>query len=281
MKKTFALMIAVFAVTMVFTSCTKEGQYMPKKRVSEIVYTRSYKTISGLQLSFTERDVWNWNGKLLNYIDYYDANGNRTATTMFRYDNENRIEEIDYKDAVAKFDYDDGLIDEIKIYRNDGSLRGKYEFEHKGNRLVSITADGSKSLASLPFNPLSFFMPETAAQKVLECEATKGISRVLFTWTGNNVSALDITGDKKVSYKWSYDKMTNPFKGLVDMGDPELSLYCFSENNVVREECTEDGTTFVEDYTYTYDGKFPTKKTWKSSRLVDGVQVDCTLDLKY
>ena len=44
MKKTFALMIAVFAVAMVFTSCTKEGQYMPTKKISEIVYTRSHKT---------------------------------------------------------------------------------------------------------------------------------------------------------------------------------------------------------------------------------------------
>lgn len=39
MKKTLALMVAFFALTVVFTSCTKEGQYMPNKKISEIVYT--------------------------------------------------------------------------------------------------------------------------------------------------------------------------------------------------------------------------------------------------
>lgn len=263
MKKTFALMVAVFAFAMVFTSCTKEGQYMPKQKISEIVHTKYYKMPMGTTISYTEREVWSWNGKLLSYIDYYDANGDRSSTSLFRYDGDNRIEEIDYKNVTAKYEYDGNSIKTISIFNQNGSLRGKYEFEHKGNTLtaINVTTNSGKSMEALPFNPLCFFLPENAANQVMESAATKGSSRIVLTWSGKNVTVADISGSEMATYKWTYDEYSNPFKALLDMGTDDASMI-FSENNVVREEVTTNNTTTATDFRYTYDKKYPVKKEW-------------------
>lgn len=283
MKKTFALMIAVFAFAMIFNSCEKEGQYMPKKKISEIVYTKYYKFSTGTIVSRTEREVWTWNGKLLSYIDYYKADDTRT-TSLFRYDNENRIEEINYGDATAKFDYDNGLIDEITIYNQNGSLLGKYEFEHKGNTLtaIDVTTNGSKSMEMLPFNPLRIFLPEGLVNKVMEGAATKGSTRVLLTWSGKNITSAEVTGGNKVTYKWSYDEYSNPLKGLFDMATTD-SYVIFSKNNVVREEITTNNATTTTDFKYTYDNKYPVKKTWETVEHVMDIDytVNCTTEYRY
>ena len=263
MKKTFVFMIAVFAVALAFTSCEKEGQYTPKQKISEVKHTRTYKTATGTEISRTEREVWTWNGKVLSYIDYYDANDKR-STALFRYDENNRIVEINYGNTTAKFDYDNNLIDDIEILNASGTVVEKYELEHKGKTVtaVNVTTKDNKSLISLPFNPLCLFIPESAANKVLENSQAKGSTRVLLTWTGKNVTAAEMSGSKNISYKWTYDDKTNPYKGLfnmVGMGMDEI----FSANNVVREEITENNTTKATNYSYVYDGKkCPVKVTW-------------------
>jgi len=262
MKKTFVLMIAVFAFAMVFTSCTKEGQYMPSKKISEIVFSKTYKSPLGTEISRTEREVWNWNGKLLSYIDYYDATGDR-STTLFRYDDDQRIEEINYGSYTAEFDYEDGLIEEIQITNEYGDLVVKYAFEHKGKTVtaIDINSNGSKSLEQLPFNPLKVIIPENAAKRALQGAATKGSSRMVLTWTGKNVTGLDIIGSTKASYKWDYDDKINPFKGLYDVEQSRCDLI-YSENNVTREEMTDATAVVVENYSYTYDSKYPVLKEW-------------------
>lgn len=266
MKKTFALMVAVFALSVAFTSCSKEGQYMPKKKISEIVRTGSYKTIAGTEISRTEREVWTWNGKQLSYIDYYDANDVRSNTTMFRYDKNNCLEEINYGLSTAKFNYDDGLIDEIKVYNNRGELAVEYDFEHKGKTLTSIDIKSydQKSVKSLPFNPLNFIIPENAASKVAECAATKGSSRIELTWTGKNITKMDYRGNPSIiTYRWTYDDKVNPFKGLYDIEAYLLGTIC-SDNNVTKEELTNGTVTEIVDYSYTYDGKYPVRVVWES-----------------
>lgn len=265
MKKTFATVLAVFAFALVFTSCTKEGQYMPSKKISEIVHTSSYKTLTGLEISNTEREVWTWNGKLLSYIDYYDANGDRANTSLFRYDDQNRIDEINYGTSTAKYDYDNGLLDEIEVINDNGTLRGKFEFEHKGNRItaIDIVTSGGKSMEALPFNPLRFVLPENAAEKVMECAAAKGTIRVILTWTGNNVTTIEGSGMYAFNYQYKYDDKTNPFKGLIDMSE-NVDLVLFSENNIIHEEITISGSTDITDYSYVYDGMYPVKREWET-----------------
>jgi len=286
MKKTFALLIAVFVAALAFTSCEKEGQYVPKQKISEIKHTRTYKTPTGTEISRTEREVWNWNGKVLSYIDYYDANDNRT-TTMFRYDNDNRIVEIDYGHATAKFNYDNNLIKEIELTSENGAMISKYELEHKGKTVTAINMTFSavgKSVTSLPFNPLRLFVPENAANKLLECSQTKGTTRATLTWTGKNITEMNTSGEYNLSYKYTYDDKNNPYKGLFDvttLGMDEM----FSANNVVREEVTEGGSTKAVNYSYVYDNKkCPVKLTWESTMNFEGVvelPVTCVDEYQY
>lgn len=284
MKKIFALMTAVFALSMVFTSCTKEGQYMPKKKISEVVHQKSYTTPLGTNISRTEREVWNWNGRLLSYIDYYSATGDRT-TSLFRYDDDKRVEEINYGSYTAKFDYDDGLVDEIKILNDRGEVITKYDFEHEGKTVtaIDITTGGQKDAKPLPFNPLRLFLPENAANSVQNCAATKGSSRMVFTWTGKNITAMDIIGAQKVSYKWTYDDKVNPYKGLFDLVQSRADLI-YSVNNVTREEKVDGSNVSVESYTYTYDGKCPVKKVWEmqENELFDiTITIHCETEYRY
>ena len=202
---------------------------------------------------------------MLSYIDYYDANGNRTSTSLFRYDSENRIEEINYGTATAKYDYDNGLLDEIEIINANGTLRGKFEFEHKGNKItaIDIVTNGGKSMEVLPFNPLRFVLPESAAEKVMEGASTRGTIRVLFTWTGNNVTTLEGSGMDAFNYQYKYDDKTNPFKGLINMGE-DVDFVLFSENNIIHEEATINGSTDITDYSFVYDGKYPVNMEWET-----------------
>lgn len=287
MKRTFAFMIAVFVTALAFTSCEKEGQYVPKQKISEIKHVRYHELPDGTTISNNEHEVWTWNGKVLSYIDYYNAKEERTGTTLFRYDKDNRIVEINYGSTTAKFDYDDNVIDEIEVVNENGSTVGKFDLEHKGKTVISIdvTLNDSKSMASLPFNPLSFFMPENAADKVLESSCAKGTTHVVLTWTGKNVTAMELSGSYNISYKWTYDDKNNPYKGLFDMEGLNMDVI-FSANNVVRQVLTEGGSTYTTEYTYTYDGKkCPVKKSWESviylSEYNVSVPVKCVDEFQY
>jgi hypothetical protein len=259
--------------------------YNPKQKISEIKHTQTYKTPAGTEISRTEREVWNWSGKVLSYIDYYDANDNRT-TTLFRYDKDNRIVEINYGDATAKFDYDDNLIDEIEVINGNGVVVEKFDLEHKGNTVTAIDAtfNGGKSLTSLPFNPLSLFIPESAANKVMEGSQTKGTTHVVLTWTGKNVTAVEISGTTNQSFRWTYDDKINPYKGLFDIEGIGLDA-TFSANNVVREEITEAGSTKATNYSFVYDKKnCPSTKTWESTMNFEDIidlPVTCVDEYKY
>jgi len=259
-------MIAVFVAAMFFTSCEKEGVYEPKQKISEIKHNRYHALPSGTTISNNEREVWNWNGKVLSYIDYYNAKDERTGTTLFRYDENNRISEINYGSNTAKFNYVDNLINEIEIFNTNGAKIGKFELEHKGSKVsaMNVTLNDDKSLITLPFNPLSLFIPENAADKVLECSNTKGTTHVSLTWTGKNVTAMEMKGSYNVSYKWTYDEYNNPYKGLFDVDALSMDAI-FSANNVVREVISQGSSSSTTDFTYIYDGKnCPVKKSWES-----------------
>lgn len=269
MKKTLALMVAFFALTVVFTSCTKEGQYMPNKKISEIVYTRSHKT-GELIVSTKQSEKWTWGGDLLSYIDYYDSDDHRVGTLIFRYDEDKRIEEAEDGTYSVKYDYDDGHLDEIEISRlATGKTYRKMNFDYKGGKLASIeiTTYDQKDNEPLVFNPLRFVLSDEVAEAVMSMPASKGVEHLTITWTGNNIT--EITSGTYYA-KWTYDDKVNPFKGFfnVDYSISETR----SANNPIREEISRDGKVSVVEYNYEYDGKYPTKVKYQteSSTLVPG-----------
>jgi hypothetical protein len=273
MKKTFALMIAVFAMIVVFSSCEKEGQYKPKKKISQIVYTHSYK-VGDLTISTQESEKWTWGGDVLSYIDVYNSDGDRTNTILFRYDDNQRIEEVEDNLYSVEYDYDNGHLDEIEIqYKNTGRMYKKMKFGYKGSKLatIDVTTNDSKAITPMSFNPLRFMIPDEVAEMMMSNTATKGVVRYTVTWDGKNIAEIASDGSDRTYAKWSYDDMVNPFKGFLNTNYTYDQIY--SANNAVREELFENGKTTVLDYSYEYNGKYPTKMKYQaeSSLLVPGV----------
>ena len=282
MKKTFALMTVVLVAAVAFTSCTKEGQYNPKKKISEIVFNSSYvETISGITITDTRKEVWTWNGDLLSFIDYYNSRGERLYTESFRYDDKNRIAEIHNSDQKLVFDYDDNLIDEITYYDSHNSIVEKIEFEHKGGKITSIMVEGSDDYGQKSFNPLRYFLPEDVAETVMK-SASKGVTHYTLTWTGKNITKMEASGQTNATWEFTYDDKVNPFKSLFDLFNSGYAMM-LSSNNVTRSVYTTDNERSTVDYTYVYDGKYPVKKQYQTvySGYFSNYPVNCVYEYKY
>ena len=274
MKKTFALMTVVLVAAVAFTSCTKEGQYNPKKKISKIVYASSgVEPLTGFTITDTTKEVWTWEGDILSYIDYYNHRGNRTHTALFRYDDKKRIKEIDDNDRKLVFDYDDNLIEEIEYYDRFGSLEQKVEFEHTGNKITAIIVEGSADYGQKSFNPLRYFIPEDVAETMMK-NASKGTTtRYDLTWTGKNVTKMECVGQTRATWNYSYDNKINPFKGFFDLFTSGY-LMLFSANNITKTDYSGDDGNSTVDYSYVYDGKYPVKKQYEGMYYGGGLFPD-------
>ena len=91
--KTLKFFVGMLVLCALMVSCTKEGLYNPKKKISQITYTYSYKSEYWDGNSWVVEDeyngedghqVWNWNGKQLESIDYY-YDGQLSYTDHFTY----------------------------------------------------------------------------------------------------------------------------------------------------------------------------------------------------
>ena len=288
MKKTFTFVIAFVMSALVFSSCQKEGQYMPKKKISEISTTTSYKDILGVTHSTTYKQVWSWGEKLLNYIDYFDGNGNASTTVTFTYDDKSRLESFGSSFTKYDFIYQKNDLHQIRCYTN-GELTDEYTLVKDDNKVETIqrVSHGSKATAALPINPFTFVLPGDAADMLVQPVATKGTIIYKLDWSDNhkNIEEIEIVeGDNKIELGYKYDEKTNPFKGFFNIGDQSFASI-YSANNVVEQTTGYNNNTSIERvlYTYEYDGKFPTKKSWqtKGNVVIGDVTVDHTTTIKY
>ena len=93
--RNWKFLVSIIAICAVLVSCNKEGQFNPKKKISKISYSEMEKDEFWDGISWiTEEEelipayvgqVWNWNGKKLESIDYYDEDGMFVATDNFSY----------------------------------------------------------------------------------------------------------------------------------------------------------------------------------------------------
>lgn len=283
MKKLVRLSVIVLACTLMMTSCNKEGQYNPKQKISKIVDSYTYKDILGVSHSTTQSQVWHWAGDHLSYIDYGDDNG----IMAFHYDEKDRVDEMNDGYNMFKYFYNGNLLEKIEFYKSD-YLSEIYTFERDGKNIVKIFRKimNDKSAKSSQMNPFTLFLPENAAN-LITAEApanVKGTMTYELTWDGKNISRIDAFYDgEKVSYNWSYDEKTNPFKCLLDRASNFFDVI-YSENNVVEEIYTnEKNVSETTTYQYVYDGKYPVKKSWADKNVVGfwGITVVHVRDFTY
>lgn len=267
MKKGIIICLCVTVIAM-FSSCSKnDGVYEPAKKIQKI-----YTVNDGGEKVLAE--AWHWDGNTLTSIDrYYGA---LTFTDQFSYDTKNRLIAIDNSNSHSDITYDDNKLDEVKVYAkglNNGDLLAKYDFEYKGNKISKIEMD-IKTLwdKNKMDSPLCYLLPQIVPAvdrfvKKYPSDAKNEKITMQLTWDGNNVKSMDITitGFMPVSetVDLTYDKKNNPFYGMVSqMGSEVVNNFFLNKNNVLtmttRIGAVQDMNV---EYTYEYDGKYPTSVT--------------------
>ena len=255
--------LLVIAMTLVFASCTKDGVYKPKKKISKIYETVT--TDPNPEKELTE--VWFWDGKLLSKIDYGDD-----EIAQFTYEKK-QLKSIVGGDSRIEMNYDSKgkYIDNFKLYYKN-ELQATYTFEHGDKHLISgytIEYEGGilgKSSTRLIENVFRFLTPEiatdAAAEYVMAANSDlKGNDKytVSMSYDGKNVIEKVVkSGDATMTYSYTYTEYLNPFYGLLDMDMDN----CFSKNAVasyVRKMSNMPDYNYT--YTYQVDGKVPTQMT--------------------
>lgn len=294
MKKTF-LFLVFACVAMLFSSCHKEGVFNPKKKISKI-YTSSSYTFNGNTTTFdkTLSEEWTWNKN--NTLAKIDAHGSLSETTeTYTYDKK-RVTRIDGVSTNTsgitgggtytyhiEFKYNGKELSEASYY--DGNeLQTKLIFTHQNGKISKIELF-EMDLKNMDKNikAIHSILPEHLYANLekmyknrLSKSNTKGDATIIYelTWDKNNISkavctAQWIEGYEKDIMEYKYDNYNNPFYGFLS---PEMGEYSgadyFSQNNITQittqyqaSDSEYESSTDIENYTYTYEGKFPVSCT--------------------
>lgn len=271
MKNLTKIAAFVFISAFLFSACEKEGQYLPKKKITRIEYSTTTSSKDGKDIStLSEVQDWVWNGKLLQTITYKDGSGNQTGKLGIVYDSKKRISQLQYSTSsyteIYNFFYDGKELKKIVVGDDE------YTFTRTDGNIVEINVgtalSSEKNDAGTSFNPLQFVLPAEVAN-VIKASAAKGASVYKLTWDGKNISHCQAVSNGVVAakYSWKYDEYINPFRGLFGYSSLTDMSELYSANNVV-ESVTEIPTLSYQSsqqYSYEYDGKFPVKQVWVTS----------------
>ena len=255
--------LLVVVLALVFASCTKDGVYKPKKKISKI-----YETFVTDQASIKElKESWTWDGKLLSKIEYGKDN-----VINFTYEKK-QLKTVTNGHERIELNYDDKgkYIDNFKMYY-ENELEATYTFEHGDKHLITgYTIEFGSGMepnksARLVQNVFRFLIPEIADNEAAEYakNANNGFkdgskTTVTLTYDKKNVvEKVTTDGIFTTNYTYTYTDYLNPFYGLLDI-DMSTGL---SKNAVATMVIKESGS-YDNTYSYTYkaEGKVPTQVT--------------------
>ncbi len=272
-------MIITLLSVFVFASCEKEeGVFNPKQKIhktsstyeelTEVLVNGTWQTV-GDDKEAGPSEVWVWDGNLLSSIRYYDGI-NMEYEEHYQYDKNNVLFRVsnDYYGDAYEYVYGDSQLKEIDYFYGS-KLEGRIMVSHDGNKISKLTIqeiDFDKA-----FSALRHILPAGDSKNMKKAFAQlKKNSKndeemyINFEWDGDNVSKITFNdeGEIIVMMSFTYDKKKNPYYGLFDITrtDDMLDITDFSglsKNNVTSLCFSEDGETYMEDFTYTYDGKYP------------------------
>lgn len=293
MKNLVKTLLLVAVCALLFSSCEKEGQYLPKKKVSRITYVTS-STLWGITTTaVTGYQDWEWSGKLLTQITLRNGDGDMEGTIVPQYDSKKRVTALhcvlDTEIEDYKFTYDGKNLMKITCYSNDKDAVTEYTFRKEDKNVVEITVQGyaSKALEGTGINPLQFVLPNEIAERIKPSDEKATIIYKL-TWNGNNISSMEElrSGVTYANYNWAYDNGINPFKGLFCNVDGSLNGFeeLYSANNVVESHSVAH-LSFADmeehfKYEYEYEDNYPVKKTLGTTSST-GLEVVHTMSYLY
>ena len=254
--------LLVVAMTLMFASCTKDGVYKPKKKISKI-----YETVAtDPNPEKVLKETWTWDGKLLSKIDYKDGD-----VAKFVYEKK-QLKSIESGDSRIEMSYDSKgkYIENFKLYYKN-ELQATYTFEHGDKNLISgytVEYEGGlidKNSSRLVENVFRFLVPEISADGAAEyimvaSNNLKGNKyTVSLTYDGKNViGKVAKNGDATINYTYTYTDYLNPFYGLLDT-EVDNGLSKNAVSSCVRTASGMPDYNYA--YTYKADGKVPTQVT--------------------
>lgn len=296
MKK--SALFAAAAALLLFGACQKEGKYNPKEKISNV--SEEYCSVSSYfsgeewvtDSSITPKHVseqWTWDGKKLSQIAYigydYDDQGNMVPDgqdlVKFNYDGSQMTEITTSYGERMTFTYDGKKLQKAELYDGTATPYMTYEFEHDGKKISSMTVTmagvyydkkGAK-VSRLEHLLLGNIIPQTKSTDKFVCQlhakaAKAGQSiRMDLTWDGDNVSKIvAATPYGNATMTLTYDDKNNPFKNFGPMfgfyGETETGVEFCNKNNITKMVISDiEGGSDEENYTYTYDGKWPVSCT--------------------
>ena len=272
MKKFIVIVIAA----LFFCSCQKEGQYTPNKKIAQILSI--YASESG-NSSYSESEIWNWEGRQLTAIEtYHDSM--LMETMQFTYGSDKRLAKavLTYKHApldpqTYTFSYSGAQLATIDL--NNGEAT--YTISHQDDHISMLEIEYTRNSGS-NFKMLSWLLPREAAQAIEascaqpETGSAKGSGSkelakktVAMEWSKNNISHIHVYGDEySMTYDLSYDKKRNPYyQSAADATILFDALTPPSRNNVQKIQAVEfrgdiKTNEYSMTYAYQYNGKYPT-----------------------
>lgn len=293
MKKSIIFVAALVIGALMFSSCQKDGQYKPKKKIARIEHKATYTLGSATLTAVNESEEWEWTGKQLTKITYYDGNDAIYGYMIPKYDSKKRVESFhsvlgssinDYT-----FSYDGKDLVKISQYNEAGKLSAEYKFAKEGKNVVMITMEevDSKAVVDERVNPLQFILPSEVVKDMKPVEGKANMTYKL-TWDGKNVVSLDIYAGETLfmEHKYAYDDAVNPLKGLFTSFSISTTDGLYSANNVLQ---SSSSSTYVNDnmtltnnaqYTYEYTDNYPLKKTWETTSAL-GVDLSHVMTYTY
>lgn len=285
MKK---ILLALVALTFLFSACNKEGVYSPKKKIAAVYYQKDGNEQKELLESY------HWDGNKLKSRMY-------RASLLSQYSDD--FEVVPTYDGKRIVRVDETISGEYVEYIYEGKLLTKLSY-HSGNEYADATVehkDGKITRIFIPGKSSSKVCAEKLTNMLLPVNEVQCISKqmqqfsktlagrdqeLLFTWDGDNIAAHKLVGyydDGSIvlSYEatYEYDNMINPFSiNWSDFGSQSntcqhaiyAQMLTMSKNNVTKINGTfnayitpEWAITQNEIYniSYEYDGKYPVKAT--------------------
>lgn len=292
--------IWIIAMLCVVVSCTKEGQYQPKKKISTISssYTTKVERLEGdvwvtVDESITPTyvsQIWSWNesANRVESISFYNENGELEYTDYFRYHKDNRLESI-FWNPVERYDfiYLKDMLTAIKYYHGS-TCEAAYVFSRSGKRIGKITYTAYRNrdgkAQPLPSCVLDFPLSIHSIKGLEQVKSFKGGTscEYLLQWdkAGDNVDCIAYqTPTESLSFLFTYDNKSNPLYKLWEKDATfggeyayaNFSCPCsFSKNNITLCSVLSNNKHIMDiHYTYSYEGDYPSSATW-SYQYVEG-----------
>ncbi len=269
----FLTFLAAVVILISFTSCNKDeaGVFNPDKKISKI-YFKDDGAQEYLQQS------WNWDGNTLKSITYYNE-GDSVGADNFEYTDGVLSKIVDNYNYYSIFTITDKKYTKIEYFSNQDVLLSDivftYNTDDKVSQLAITTYTITKELLSMMNRTLSGrILPSSVATQMMKnvqnnaVNNSKATINTSFVYDGDNISSMSV-GSYLTTYA-NYDEKLNPYYFFFP-----FSTYKETTNNLVYQKnnpgsmtTTVASSDVTTNFTYTYDGDYPTSVISNSTLLL-------------